>query len=106
MKISEYIQAQLQAIQAQIPNSLVVAELELLGFQDENIAGQNEKAKQVLYNLIPIILASPNSVSEGGYSVSYDKDSLLKYYNLLSKELGLENKLDQLPTVTDITDRW
>lgn len=63
--------------------------------------------KEALYNLLPIILISPKSISEGGYSISYDKDSLLAYYRLLAKELDKPDLLDaSQPRYRDISNSW
>ena len=49
---------------------------------------------------IPILLLTPQSVSEGGFSVSKtSKDSLLKWYSLRCKEIGLEDKLSEESSV-------
>lgn len=64
-------------------------------------------ANLILYYIIPDIVAGrPKSVSEGGYSISYDLDALLRAYNMLCIDLGLENKLSNKAKVKDITRRW
>lgn len=50
--------------------------------------------------LIPSLITM-GSVNESGFSVSFNKEGLLQYYNYLCKRYGLENALDDdRPRVT------
>lgn len=74
---------------------------------DEMNQDKAESVKEALYNLIPIILTSPKSITEGGYSITYDKDSLMNYYRLLAKELDKPDLLkSEQPRITDISNLW
>lgn len=74
---------------------------------DEMNETQANKVKEALYNLLPVILTSPQSISEGGYSITYDKEGLMAYYRLLAKELGKEDLLKEgQPNITDISYLW
>ena len=46
---------------------------------------------------IPSLLARPTSISEGGVSISWDKNTIKEYYNAQCKDLRLPNSLK--PTV-------
>jgi len=49
---------------------------------------------------IPILLLTPSSVSEGPLSISKaQKESIVQYYSLRCKELGIINELEKRPTV-------
>ena len=49
---------------------------------------------------IPILLLTPQSVSEGGFSISRaSKDSILSWYALRCGELGLEDELSDTPSI-------
>ena len=49
---------------------------------------------------IPMLLLSPQSVSEGGYSLSRaQRDSIEAYYNFMCKEYGIKNELTMKPKV-------
>lgn len=54
--------------------------------------------------IIPQLLLRAESISENGFSMSWDKDALLKYYAWLCNELGIDNTLTG--TVKDITALW
>ena len=60
---------------------------------DANLTEIRRSVDIAIVNLIPALLLRPNSVSEGGYSVSWNKDNLLSYYNLRCTQLGIVNKL-------------
>lgn len=50
---------------------------------------------------IPILLLSPQSVSEGGYSLSRaQRDSIETYYSFMCKKYGIKNELTQRPKVS------
>lgn len=106
MLLKEYIQEQLRVVGVEIPDSLITAEMKSLNADNVEVANNLYKAQEVIYSIIPIILIHPNSVSEGGYSISYDKESLLKYYSILAKRLGRDDLLNKEATVKDITDKW
>lgn len=45
----------------------------------------------VMYlEVIRSMLLSPSSVSEGQYSISYDKDALVEWYKIESERLGVD----------------
>jgi hypothetical protein len=49
---------------------------------------------------VPLLLLAPSSVSEGGLSVSRaDRESILRWYSLRCRELGLEDVLSDRPAV-------
>lgn len=51
-----------------------------------------------LVKYIPELLLRPN-VSEGGVSLSFDREGIRQYYSLKCKELGLEDKLTEKPKI-------
>lgn len=61
--------------------------------------------KTCLAGIIPELL-TVQSVSEGGYSVTRDKDGLLAYYKMLCSELNIPNKLNPKPAIKDRSDKW
>lgn len=84
---------------------MIEVELSQLGLSASDSITSEINTDKFFYNVIPDLLSSPKSVSEGGYSISYDKEALMAFYNLLSKRLGLPNNLSA-NTITDITNRW
>lgn len=55
--------------------------------------------------LIPSLLLSPASISEGGYSVTYDKAVLRQYYDMRCQELGIANQF-AANNIRDISNRF
>lgn len=104
MQLAEYVKNQLEALQVQYPESLIDAEINALGLGYENYTQKGADA--FFYSLIPMIMLRPASISEGGFSISYDRNSLLDYYKLVARRLGKEDLLTQNPTITDISDRF
>lgn len=105
MTVGEYIKEQLSAWSVSFSDAFVEIELARLGMSaSETITGESN-TDLFFYNVIPTILSTPKSVSEGGYSISYDKEAMTIFYKVLSKRLGLPNNLSA-NTITDITNRW
>lgn len=62
-------------------------------------------AKHVIHSLIPEMLLTPD-ISQGRFSIKHNIEGIKAYYRLLCEELGLENKLDSQPKVTDRSNYW
>ncbi|MDR1582903.1 MAG: hypothetical protein LBS55_06525 [Prevotellaceae bacterium] len=59
------------------------------------------KAYMVLATRIfPFYVNQAKSVSENGFSISFDGNGLLNFYSWLCKYLGIKNNLTQKPRVT------
>ncbi|MCK0201378.1 DUF6706 family protein [Ornithobacterium rhinotracheale] len=108
MTALEYIKEQLRACQANMSDGLLIAEMNAVGLHEsaEIDMDTRTKAQRAMFQLIPTVMLSPSSVSEGGYSISYDKESLMNLYRLLAHQLGEEDNLSKHPIVTDISDRF
>lgn len=50
--------------------------------------------------IIPQLLLRARSISESGFSVSFETKDILQYYAWLCKELGIKDELNQKPSVT------
>lgn len=58
-------------------------------------------AKQILK------LLSKSDVTEGGYSVKWNRDGVLSYYKILCADLGISDGLTpEKPTLTDRSNAW
>lgn len=104
MTIGEFIQAKLASFNVELSDF----EMEAL-LVDNNLTLVSEyepiAAKQVLLGVIPELLLKPD-VSEGGFSMKFDKTAIEKYYALLCQELGVKNKLIQQPKVVNKSNLW
>jgi len=68
---------------------------------DDEYTGDNkELVGMAVCQFIPQLVARPQSVSESGFSVSWDKDSLLRWYSLLCKRYGLTDELSDTPRIS------
>ena len=104
MTSTEYIQAKLNQFGIELSSvelSALLIDNEIVETDDYNA----KKAKTAIASIIPEILAKPQ-ISEGGYSIKYDSNSVLAYYNLLCSELGFENKLTPQPKIRNLSNRW
>ena len=108
MTIKDYITSKFQTFGIQL------SEADLIDISlSDNIDSEGEidpDNKQLvdlaISGLIPQLLLRPKSISESGFSISYDNDALLKYYAWLCKELGIEDNLNEVSKISDASDLW
>lgn len=62
-------------------------------------------AKRAMYHEFSMLLPLAN-VSEGGFSVSWDKDMVAVWYSLLAAELDEPDVMNPGSSITNITDIW
>lgn len=69
---------------------------------DEEVSQGNIGAVSVaMACFIPSLLARPTSISESGFSMSWNPQGLKDYYSLLCKKYGLKDELnDSKPKIT------
>lgn len=65
----------------------------------------NKALKAVAIHVIPGLLLRAKSISENGFSITWDNDALLKYYAWLCGHLGIDDILNK-SSVTDISNMW
>lgn len=105
MTIGEYIKEKFSNWSVSYSDALIDVELARLDMSASDTITSEINTDKFFYNVIPDLLLIPKSVSEGGYSIAYDKEAMMAFYNMLSKRLGLPNHLSA-NTITDITNRW
>ena len=93
MTIGDYIKGKFKLWSVDYSDDLIEAELSLINLISFDVFTGEINLDLFFYNVIPDILLLPNSLSEGGYSISYDKNAMINYYSILSKQLGKENLL-------------
>lgn len=72
-----------------------------LGEYDEIGAGNFNQVEIAVVKSIPLLLLTPQNVSEGGLSISRaQRDSITTYYRARCKDLGLKDELTHKPKVT------
>lgn len=105
MTVGEYVKLKLSQWSFDYSEELLSAEMQKLGIDSSSEFNENTNTDIVFYNILPDILFVPKSVSEGGYSITYNTEGMTAYYELVCKRLGLPNMLEK-NTITDITHKW
>lgn len=105
MNIGEYIKEKLSIWSVELSDAMIALELSRVNLNASETITSEINLDEFFYNVIPEIISMPSSVSEGGFSISYDKDALLKYYSLVSKRLGKPDQFS-VNTITNITAKW
>lgn len=111
MTIKEYLTTELRSF------GVTAAELADFGMSlsldDEYTAGNSSAVRMAIAEALPAFILKPRmgSVSESGFSVSWNYDNLVKYYLWLCRSLGItpdETIMETagLATITDKTDLW
>lgn len=109
MTIKEFILAKLSFWGSTYPENLIDAAF--LAAKVDPAQPYDDKAEKtvfkVFYQLIPDIMVSvPKSMSEGGYSVSYNTEAMTAFYSMICAKLGLPDLITNTPKVTDISRKW
>jgi len=105
MTIGEYIKEKMSLWSVEYSDGMIAAELARVELLPSDVITGETNLDKFFYNVIPDIILLPKSVSEGGYSISYDKDAIVKFYSIIARKLGLPNLLAN-DTITDITSKW
>ena len=102
MTISKYISDKFQKY------GITMSEADLLGIAlssglngDEEITTENSTRVNVsIVRFIPELLLRATSISESGFSMSWDINGLKSYYSFMCKQYGLKDELNDKPKVT------
>ena len=106
MNIGDYIKEKLAIWSVDLSMDRIDAELTKINLSSSDEVRADTNLDLFFYNVIPDIMMQPSSISEGGYSVSFDKDVIRSYYNFVCGKLGKPNMLEQNNSIKDITSRW
>jgi hypothetical protein len=107
MKVRDYLSANIELWSVEVSDSLIDAELINVGLNgDSEYEPELEvKTNTLFYNLIPKLLLAPKRVSEGQFTIEYDKDAMLAYYRMIADQLGLPNNLER-NKIRDRSNIW
>lgn len=96
MSIKEYISDKFQSFGIQVSEAdLLDMSLNARKKLDEEVSQGNIGAVSVaIACFIPSLLARPTSISESGFSMSWNLQGLKDYYSLLCKQYGLKDELN------------
>lgn len=102
MTVNDYIQQKFQTYGINLP------EADLLDMcLNAKVSGEDEmnedcygRVSVAIAKFIPSLLLRATSISESGFSMSWDIQGIKDYYSLLCKQYGLKDELSSKPKVT------
>lgn len=102
MTVNEYISQRFQTFGIQL------SEADLLDMcLNSKISGEDEmnqncydRVSVAMAKFIPSLLLRATSISESGFSMSWDLEGIKQYYSFLCKMYGLKDELSNKPKVT------
>ena len=107
MTIRDYVREKLNLWNVDLSDTMLEIELAKLNLSGNEAVKADTSTDLFFYNIIPDVLLRPTSISEGGYSVSFDRKAVEEYYLFLCKKLNKNNLLiNKNNQVKDITNRW
>lgn len=101
MKVADYIKGKFQTF------GITVSEADLLEISlSSEISGEDEMDQSniglvsvAMAKFIPSLLLRATSISENGFSMSWNIQGVKEYYSFLCKKYGLEDTLSDKPKV-------
>lgn len=108
MTVKEYITSKFQQFGITLSDA-DLADIELSGVNlDDELTEENKAAALTVMvkSIIPTFLLRAKSVSENGFTISWDNDALMTYYTWLCSDLGIEDTLTGVRQIVDITHYW
>lgn len=102
MTIKDYIQQKFQSFGIQVSEADLLEmclSMEKSG-EDEMNQSSLGPVSVAMAKFIPSLLLCASSVSESGFSMSWDQRGIRDYYSLLCKQYGLKDELSTKPKVT------
>lgn len=107
--VQEYIETKLQRFNISIGDVELAAALveNGLGVSDAYAPGNAKKVKETFVSIIPEMLLM-SEVSEGDLTIKWNIEGVKAYYAMLCKELGIDDKLNNVstPTITNRSNLW
>jgi hypothetical protein len=101
MTIREYITSKFQTFGINVSEADLIDMLNDTDFNSENDASGDalNVANIGIAKFIPSLLLRATSISESGFSMTWNLDGIKEYYSILCKRYGLDNELSDRPTV-------
>ena len=107
MTIKDYITSKFQSFGIELSEADLVDISMAVSLTDEFTQdNKNNVYLAIVKNVIPQLLLRPKSISESGFSISYDNDALKNYYDWLCNELGIQDNLNDVSKISDASDIW
>lgn len=70
---------------------------------DPDAEDDRKKQDTAFLEVVKALLFRPTSISEGDFSVRYDKDALMTWFRMEARRLGLDEDGSELGTVKDMS---
>jgi len=107
MTIRDYITSKFQSFGI-VLSEADLAEISLSVDLDAEYVNDNRKEVYMALAtvLIPFLLLRPTTINEQGFSVSYDRESLLRFYAWLCSWLGIDDVLNEKVRIIDCSNLW
>lgn len=102
MTVNEYISQKFQSFGIQLSEADLLdmcLNAEISG-EDEMNADCHGRVSVAIAKFIPSLLLRATSISESGFSMSWDIKGIKDYYSWLCKQYGLKDELSNKPKVT------
>ena len=96
MTFREYISSKFQSFGIQLSEAdlLDMSLRSSIGLDDEVDGGTIDQVSVGIVRFIPTLLLRATSISESGFSMSWNIDGIKSYYSMLCKQYGLEDELN------------
>ena len=104
MTIGNYIKAKFNLWSVELSDDFINLELYRINLNAADNMTATSNVDEFYYNVIPDLLLMPSNVSEGGFSISYDKEAMKNFYSMIASKLGKPNVLSG--TIKNITHKW
>ena len=104
MTVKEYITSKFQSFGIQLSEADLFDVYTASGLSETTeINGDNINLVNLgIISFIPAFLLKPKSVSENGFSMSWDENGVKDYYSFLCDKYGMEDKLSDKPKINFI----
>lgn len=107
MTVKEYISSKLQSFDIDLSEADLFDISTVVGLDEELTTDNRNKLFYALVkSVIPMLLLRAKSISENGFSYSYDTNDVLNFHSWLCKELGIEDTLNETSKISDASDIW
>ena len=102
MTVNEYISQKFQTFGIQLSEAdlLDMCLASKISGEDEMSEDCQTRVSVAIAKFIPSLLLRATSISESGFSMSWNIEGIKQYYSFLCKQYGLKDELSNKPTVS------
>ena len=103
MTANDYIQQKFQTFGIQLSEADLLDIVEDAGLENGDVerdASNKVRVSVAMAKFIPSLLLRATSISESGFSMSWNIEGIKQYYSFLCKQYGLKDELSNKPKVS------